>query len=220
MFDWDETAQFDHGTVGPRIVGWYDRFRRAVLPRERFNANLVHQAHIQPGHRVLDLANGSGDCGVSECVPPAATVVGVKMDRLMLRVARDPIRRHPSVLEVHQAQPLTALFAPRSFDRVVSGFLFHHLDTEEKRRVLLGTRALLRPGGELHVADWGESQNLTMRLAFLGIEFFTGRKQTSDNVQGWLIPLMREAGFVSVEETHCEMTLLGTLSFYRAVVPS
>ncbi len=108
-------------------------------------------------------------------------------------------------------------FEPQSFDRVVSSLVFHHLTTEEKRRTFATVREVLRPGGELHIADWGEAQNLPMRVAFLGIQLLDGFHTTSDNVCGRLISFMQEAGFTSVIETHRRMTLVGTLSFYRAI---
>ncbi len=108
-------------------------------------------------------------------------------------------------------------FGAKSFDRVVSSLVFHHLSTEDKRRTLSKVRKLLKPGGELHIADWGEARNRLMRLAFLGVQLLDGFETTSDNVQGRLIPLMKEAGFMYVQETHHEMTVFGTLSLYRAL---
>jgi len=58
-------------------------------------------------------------------------------------------------------------FAPSSFDRVVSSLVFHHLTSENKRRTLVKVRELLRPGGELHIADWGRPHNALMRVAAL-----------------------------------------------------
>ena len=55
-----------------------------------------------------------------------------------------------------------------------------------------------------------------MRLAFLGVQLLDGFETTSDNVQGRLVPLMEQAGFRSVSETHREMTVFGTLSLYQA----
>jgi SAM-dependent methyltransferase len=110
-------------------------------------------------------------------------------------------------------------FETGSFDRVVSSLVFHHLSTEQKQQTLAGIRRVLRPGGELHVADWGAAQNVLMRIAFLGVQLLDGFASTADNVAGRLVPLMREAGFLAVEQTHAEMTLFGTLALYRAVAP-
>lgn len=42
-----------------------------------------------------------------------------------------------------------------SFDAVVSTLFFHHLILEAKRRTIVEITRVLKPGGELHVADWG-----------------------------------------------------------------
>ncbi len=110
-------------------------------------------------------------------------------------------------------------FGPASFDRVVSSLVFHHLTTDRQRRTLEQARALLSPGGELHVADWGQAGDLLMRAASLGVQLLDGFETTSDNVRGRLLSMMRDAGFVSVAETHRERTMLGTLSLYRAMRP-
>jgi ubiquinone/menaquinone biosynthesis C-methylase UbiE len=112
-----------------------------------------------------------------------------------------------------------APFPPASFDRVVSSLVFHHLTTEEKRRTLKRVRELLKPGGEVHVADWGKAQSPAMRVSFLAIQLLDGFATTTDNVRGFLPTFMTDAGFRAVEETHREMTIFGTLSLYRGVAP-
>jgi cyclopropane fatty-acyl-phospholipid synthase-like methyltransferase len=104
----------------------------------------------------------------------------------------------------------------RSFDRVVSSLVFHHLRFQDKRRALAMAQEWLRPRGELHVADWGKAQNMLMRLAFLGVQILDGFETTAENVGVGLVPAIRSAGFEAVEETQHEMTIFGTLSLYRA----
>jgi hypothetical protein len=81
---------------------------------------------------------------------------------------------------------------------------------------LTRAHALLKPGGQLHIADWGQAQNLGMRLAFLGVQLLDGFATTNDNVRYGLVPFLEAAGFAQVRETHREMTIFGTLSLYRA----
>ena len=81
-----------------------------------------------------------------------------------------------------------------SFSGIVSSLLLHHLTTDSKRRTLEQAYLLLRPGGMLHIADWGQAQNALMRAAFLGVQLLDGFETTVDNVEGRLLPLMR-SGF-------------------------
>jgi SAM-dependent methyltransferase len=109
-------------------------------------------------------------------------------------------------------------FAPSSFDHVLSSLLFHHLSTENKRRTLAQVYSLLRPGGGLHLADWGQAQDALMRLAFLPVQLLDGFETTADNVAGRLVSLMLEAGFQDAAQLHHERTILGTLALYRGMV--
>ena len=147
-------------------------------------------------------------------------VVGLDGDPDILTIARQKVSAAGIAIELHEGMTFAPPFAPESFDRVVSSLVFHHLATEDKRRTLAKICELLRPGGELHLADWGQAQNLLMRFAFLGVQVLDGFRTTADNVRGLLLPFMQEAGFTEVAETHRAMTPLGTLSLYRAIAPA
>ncbi len=99
---------------------------------------------------------------------------------------------------------------------MVSSLVLHHLLDRDKLRTLQLVREWLRPAGELHIADWGKAQNALLRVAFFGVQLLDGFQTTTENVRRGLVPVLRGAGFRSVEETHREMTLFGTLSLYRA----
>ncbi len=202
------------------LTRFYDPVLRATLKEDKFKTRLATQAWIRPGHRVLDLGCGTGTLTVMlKQACPEATIVGLDADAETLEIARRKAAQAGIELELHQGIASEPPFEAKSFDRVLSSLFFHHLSTGDKRRTFARVRELLRPGGELHIADWGKAQNLVMRLAFLGVQLLDGFETTSDNVRGGLVPFMSEAGFSSVSETHREMTLFGTLSLYRAINP-
>lgn len=64
-------------------------------------------------------------------------------------------------------------FPKASMDVVISSLFFHHLTTNQKREALEEICRVLRPGGTLHVADWGKPSNFLMRLTFLIVQFLT-----------------------------------------------
>ncbi len=202
------------------LTRFYDPVLRVTLKEDKLKTRLATQAWIRPGHRVLDLGCGTGTLTVMlKQACPGATIVGLDADAETLEIARRKAAQAGIELELHEGMASEAPFEAKSFDRVLSSLLFHHLSTADKRRTLARVRELLRPGGELHIADWGKAQNLVMRLAFLGVQLLDGFETTSDNVRGGLAPFMSEAGFISVSETHREMTIFGTLSLYRAINP-
>lgn len=215
-------------TVRPYVpalrFGWltrfYDPIVRALLREDHFKRLLVSQAGIRPGNHVLDLGCGTGTLAIMiKRACPDAHVVGLDPDPRVLGIARSKIAQAGLDIEVYQGTVTLPLFPSAFFDRVVSSLVFHHLAGDEKRRTLASVWKLLRPGGELHIADWGHAQNLLMRAAFLSVQLLDGFDNTADSVRGRLHPMIEDLGFESVVETDRRMTVCGTLSFYRAVRP-
>ena len=100
-----------------------------------------------------------------------------------------------------------------SFDRVVSNLVFHQLS--HKTEVLALREAwVLRPGGELHIADIGRPTSTFMRIAVSPFRLFDGLGATEDNLAGRLPALIASAGFSDVKETG--RIFLGVICLYRA----
>ena len=91
--------------------------------------------------------------------------MGLDGDAKVLAIAREKVARAGVEVELREGMAFTPPFPPASFDRVVSSLVLHHLASVNKRATLARVRELLRPGGELHVADWGRPQNVLMWLA-------------------------------------------------------
>lgn len=202
------------------LTRFYDPVLRATLKEDRFKRLLVEQSALRPGYRVLDVGCGTATLTIllkQACAE--AEVIGLDGDAKVLDLGRAKIKTAGLDITLAQGLASEAPFPPASFDRIVSSLVFHHLATEEKRRTLKRIRELLKPGGEVHIADWGKAQSSAMRVAFLAIQLLDGFATTTDNVRGLLPTFMTEAGFRDVEETHHEMTVFGTLSLYRGVAP-
>ncbi|MGH7821509.1 MAG: class I SAM-dependent methyltransferase [Candidatus Binatia bacterium] len=221
----DPQAAEEHGAAYVPALGFsrltwlYDWILATTLKEEKFKRLLVEQARVEPGQRVLDLGCGTATLTIMlKRACPEAQVVGLDGDPEILEIARRKIAAAEVEIELRPGLAFDPPFEAASFDRIVSSLVFHHLATEQKLRTFEASRKLLRPGGELHIADWGKARSFLARAAFLGVQMLDGFANTADNVRGRLIPMMNDAGFVRIAETHREPTLFGTLALHRAAV--
>lgn len=202
------------------LTPYYDAVVGATTRERTFKNALLEQAGLEPGHRVLDLACGTGTLTVwAKVHQPGADVVGVDGDPAILLLAAEKARRAGVAVRLDQALSHDLPYPGAHFDRVVSSLFFHHLSWADKQRTARELFRVLKPGAELHVADWGRAANPLMRGLFLLIQILDGFGNTADNVQGKLVPLFEEAGFSRVSQRGAFSTLYGTLCLYSAVKP-
>lgn len=173
----------------------YDPLIRWTLRESIFKRHLVKQAGIQRSHRVLDLGCGTGMLTLLiKSHHPKADVLGLDADPKVLEVARAKAVKAGLNVKLDHGTAFELPYPDASFDRVISSLMFHHLTRERKERTLREVSRVLRPRGELHVADWGRAQNWPMRVAFLLVQMLDGFETTADNVSGLLPELFRMAG--------------------------
>lgn len=198
----------------------YDAVVRLTTREHRFKSALLDQATLQAGQRVLDLACGTATLTIAaKQRQPDLEITGMDGDLAILARARAKAERAGAAIQFDQALSTAMPYEAARFDRVLCSLFFHHLRTDSKRRTFGELLRVLKPGGELHIADWGQAQNPLMRFAFYGIQLLDGFDNTADNVNGLLPSLMQEAGFSDVSETRRFSTMWGTLSLYRAQRP-
>jgi len=198
----------------------YDPLMRWGLRESTFKQRLVEQAAIGKGYRVLDLGCGTATltllvkrlCG-------EATIAGLDGDLKILRIARGKASRAGLGVALHCGMSYELPYREDSFERVISSLFFHHVTRENKRRTLREVFRVLRPGGELHVADWGRPQNAPARAGFFLVQVLDGFETTADSVSGILPSLLHEAGFEQAQQTAQFWTVFGTLCLYCARKP-
>src|SRR5262249_8880399 len=154
------------------------------------------------GADVLDVGCGTGTLALMAAAhAPSAHIVGLDVDPDILSIARRKVAQTGRNVTLTEGSATAPPFAPGAFDRVLSTLMLHQLTTSQKRETLAAVRRLLRPGGELHVADFGRPHTTLMRLASQTFHLFDGDDATGANLRGELPGLIREAGFADVEET-------------------
>jgi len=186
--------------------------------RERtFKNALIEQADFKPGHQILDLASGTGTLAIwiKQC-QPAATVVGLDADPDILALAERKAIRAKVDITFEKGLSTHLPYPNEHFDRVVSSLFFHHLGWVSKTQTAIEIHRVLKPGGEIHVADWGRAENLLMRCLFFAIQTLDGFSNTQDNVEGKLVGLLEQTGFADVALRETFSTIFGTMALYSA----
>lgn len=202
--------------------GWlasvYDPVTRLTMREFTFKRRLVTESRIQKGQRVLDLGCGTATLTILiKKAHPDAEVIGLDGDPKILEIARAKIAREALDIALDQAMAYELPYYDCTFGRVLSSLLFHHLTREKKRRTLSEAFRVLRPGGEVHVADFGKPSNVLMFVVSLIMRRF---EEQGDNVKGLLPEMFRQAGLDAVQEPTRYMTVFGTLSLYSARKPA
>lgn len=195
----------------------YDVVVRVTTREKTFKAALIEQANFEPGQRVLDLACGTGTLAVwTKLRHPRVDVTGIDGDPDILAIATRKAFEAGVAVRFDRGLSFELPYADAYFDRIVSSLFFHHLSWRDKERTARELYRVMRPGGELHIADWGRATGPVMRGAFMMVQLLDGFANTRDNVAGRLVDLFQDAGFSAVRQQRTFSTVLGTMALYSA----
>ena len=184
----------------------------------RASQELVSQANIERGQCVLDIGCGTGTLIVRlKQQYPAVQVVGLDPDAKALRRARKKAGRAGVSVQLDHGFADELPYRERSFDRVFSSFMFHHLDEHEREKTSREVLRVLRPGGSFHLLDFvvdyadGAAHGFFERL-------IGGHALMKTNTNERLLQLIRRAGFTHVTRIKEGSMLFGLMrmSYFRA----
>ncbi len=208
----------DHRTYIPAaghdwFLPLYDPLLR-LLGADSARRELVEQASVRQSHRVLDIGCGTGSLvALLKRLYPNAEVVGLDPDPKALARARRKVERAELPAQFDQGFSDELPYPDASFDRVFSSFMLHHLKQDEKTKTLKEARRVLKPGGSLHLVDFGGAG--PRRDGFLA-RLLHQAEQVGDNFEGRTPALMREAGFAEPKEVAHRTMLFGRIAYYSA----
>jgi ubiquinone/menaquinone biosynthesis C-methylase UbiE len=198
-------------TYGDAAAAGYDEQMRRVT--RGFTPFLLHAARLAPGHRVLDIATGTGLAAevALDGLGSSGHLVAADISPAMLAKARERLGRHGNIsFAVEDGQSLD--FAEASFDSVLCslGLMFF----PDPGRGLAEFRRVLRPGGyaAVSVATTVERSFNGQIIAIIGRHVPTlaeaAERFFSLGNEAKLRSLFERAGFTNVEVTTAALGFL------------
>jgi ubiquinone/menaquinone biosynthesis C-methylase UbiE len=187
------------------LLPFYDPFVK-LLGADAARKTLLDQAAIQPGFRILDLGCGTGSFAIwIKRLHPAVDVIGLDPDPFALARAKRKAERASISIRLNQGFADELPYKNRTFDRVFSTFMFHHIPVDKKEKVLSEVRRVLIPGGHLHMLDFAGSE-----AARSGpfARYFHSSHHLKDNSEECILTLMNRVGLAC-----CQKVMEGTMLF-------
>jgi ubiquinone/menaquinone biosynthesis C-methylase UbiE len=186
------------------------------LGGEAARKELLDQASLQPGQRILDVGCGTGTMATAvKRANQQVEVIGIDPDPKVLRRARDKAVKAGVSIQLDQGFADQLPYADASFDRVFSSFMFHHLPAEDKNKALHAMRRVLKTGGSLHLVDFEGPED--GQPTFLQ-RLFHHSDRLKDNSEHRVLELMREAGFANPSKLSRRKMPMGWIGYFRAQV--
>ena len=173
------------------------------------------QAELRPGHRVLDIGCGTGSLVVlTKQLFPDVDVVGLDPDENALTRATRKAHRVGASIHFDRGFADALPYPAGSFDRVLSSFMFHHLQRDEKARTLREIRRVLKADGTLHLLDFGRPGRSGHRPR---LPVLRAHHRLIDNDERTILGLLTDAGLEKATKIS-ERTMLRYLrvAYYRA----
>jgi demethylmenaquinone methyltransferase/2-methoxy-6-polyprenyl-1,4-benzoquinol methylase len=196
----------------------------------------IEVSAVRPGHRVLDIAGGTGDLSYAfaQRVGSEGLVVLADINASMLNVGRDRLtdRGVAGNIEFAQADAQYLPFPDNSFDIITIAFGLRNVT--DKDLALRSMLRVLKPGGRLLVLEFSKPQNSLLKKAYDTYSFkvlpLMGKLITNDADsyrylaesirmhpdQETLKGMMEQAGFVNTE--YHNMTG-GVVALHKGIKP-
>jgi ubiquinone/menaquinone biosynthesis C-methylase UbiE len=196
-----------------RLLPLYDTLTR-LSGLSRVHSELVRRADLQAGQRVLEIGCGTGRLlRLVRRRYPGVDLAGLDPDPDALDRARRTLAGPGPLVRLDRGFADALPYPDGGTDRVLSSYMWHHLDPADRSRALREIRRVLRAGGSLHLVDMSGSGPVHGRLARRA--HHGGHAHGHDRPQV-LEAQLREAGFGEVTATERRSLRLGRHTFYRA----
>lgn len=213
-----EQAGFTPALGRPGLTRAYD-LAICLLTRERtWRSALLRQLAPMKGESILDVGCGTGSFAIMlKRAAPGARVVALDPDPAVLAIAASKARAAGVEIEWREGYANDAANLGESFDKVASSLVFHQVPLPGKREGIGAMFQAVRPGGEVHIADYALQRNKLMRTLFrVTVQLVDGVADTQPNVDGIIEAILAD---LTGEETSAQRVIgtpTGAISLFQA----
>jgi ubiquinone/menaquinone biosynthesis C-methylase UbiE len=218
-----EQQAFTPAAGNQRWTKYYDTVVALITREQRWRSEAIRQLALQAGDIVVDVGCGTASLALMmKRHEPQARIIGIDPDPEILGIAREKVRKAGLSVEfVHgMGDKAAALVGPGIASKAVSSLVLHQCPVPMKQAIIANMFELLRPGGDVVIADYGLQRSAAMRLGFRLVQSVDGKADTQPNADGIVPELIAQAGFVDVVEAAVIPTVSGSMSIYRGRRPA
>jgi ubiquinone/menaquinone biosynthesis C-methylase UbiE len=199
------------------LTTFYDLTIKLTMPEKKFRGLLVQAVNPQQGEKILEFGFGTGqNLLLVKKQSPDIDLRGLDIDPKVREIAAYKLAKNAIDIPLDLYDGGKFPYQDDQFDKVYSCLVFHQLDAETKVKCLKEIHRVLKPNGNLIVADWGKAQNRLMRLVFGFVQLLDGFKTTNDNVKGRMPEFIEAAGFQNAIVKWSINTAIGTFSYFQS----
>lgn len=179
----------------------YDRLVSHTPFDIRTKGDMLDHVRVDDARDFLDFGCGTGTLAMLlKQGEPSVRVTGIDVNPAVLSLARRKAASAGLDVRFDRYDGARLPYGDHTFDRVLSSYVFHHLDDTTKMAALQEFVRILRPGGELYLMDFDRAESPVLRAVFNAIRLLDGNGATRANARGILRSMVARAGFAAVNE--------------------
>jgi ubiquinone/menaquinone biosynthesis C-methylase UbiE len=205
--------------LGKADLDGYDRAIRTWTREGVWRSALLAQVAPRAGDAILDVGCGTGSLAILlKQSAPNARIVGLDPDPEVLKLAR--AKADAAGVEVEWREGFARETAHAGeFHKAVSSLVFHQVPVAGKRAGIAAMLGAVRPGGEVHIADYARQRGAMRSLFRLTVQRLDGLADTQPNADGAIEAMLADCDPSAARPLRTVHTITGTISLFRLIKP-
>nr|WP_314441906.1 class I SAM-dependent methyltransferase [uncultured Sphingomonas sp.] len=211
-----QTREFTPALGSPLLTGSYDLAIRLLTREAIWRDKLLRQVAPRDGETIADVGCGTGTFALMmKQAAPGARIIGIDPDAAVLKRAAAKAKEVGLDIEWRLGFARDAAELEGQLNKAVSSLVFHQVPLLEKRNGVAAMFASVRPGGEIHIADYAHQRSKIMRSLFrLTVQLLDGRTDTQLNADGALEGILTDRTGAEVLPRSVVQTATGAISLF------